>query len=116
VLSTTIDLDDSTASLDLALQVASYFELGEGEAHRIAGQVGQAVATWRKRAAKLGLTPTEIDRMASAFEHKDLQAALALCSPARRARNSPSSASVVTGTFLRDQLLKLRCRFCPTGR
>jgi serine/threonine-protein kinase HipA len=86
VLSTTIDLDDSTASLDLALQVASYFELGEGEAHRIARQVGQAVATWRKRAAKLGLTPTEIDRMASAFEHKDLQAALALCSPARRVK------------------------------
>ena len=28
-------------------------------------------------AAKLGLTPVEIDRMASAFEHEDLTAALA---------------------------------------
>jgi len=84
VLSTAIDLDDATASLKLALEVAGYFELGEGEAHKIAGQVGQAVATWRKPASKLGLTPAEIDRMASAFEHEDLEAALALWSPPRR--------------------------------
>src|ERR1035437_381282 len=84
VLSTTIDLDTGTASLKLALQVASYFELGDGEAHKIAGQVGQAVATWRKQAAKLGLSLAEIDRMASAFEHEDLRAALALGPPARR--------------------------------
>ena len=78
VLSTAIDLDDRTASLKLALEVAGYFELGEAEAHQIAGQVGHAVATWRKQAAKLGLTPAEADRMASAFEHEDLQAALKL--------------------------------------
>ena len=78
VLSTAIDLDDRTASLKLALEVAAYFELGEAEAHQIAGQVGHAVATWRKQAAKLGLTPAGIDRMASAFEHEDLQAALKL--------------------------------------
>src|SRR5712692_2641495 len=39
VLTTAIDLDDGTASLKLALQVASYFELGENEAHKIAEQV-----------------------------------------------------------------------------
>ena len=78
VLTTAIDLDDGTASLKLALQVAGYFELGEDEAHKIAGQVGQAVATWRRQAEKLGLTPAEIDRMASAFEHEDLKAALGL--------------------------------------
>ena len=77
VLTTAIDLDDGTASLKLALQVASYFELGEDEAHKIAGQVGQAVATWRKVAAKLGLTAAEIDRISSAFEHQDLKAAQA---------------------------------------
>jgi serine/threonine-protein kinase HipA len=86
VLSTTIDLDNGTASLKLAFEVASYFELGEAEARRIAGQTGQAVATWRKHSAKLGLTTTEIDRMASAFEHEDLQVALALCSPARKVK------------------------------
>ena len=84
VLTTTIDLDDGTASLKLTLQVASYFELGEGAAHKIAGQTGRAVATWRKQAAKLGLTPSEIDRMSSAFEHEDLRAALALSSPQKR--------------------------------
>lgn len=71
VLTTTIDLEDGTASLKLALEVASYFELAPDQAHQIAAQVGLAVAAWRKIAAKLGLTSAEIDRMASAFEHED---------------------------------------------
>ena len=78
ILTTAIDLEDSTASLKVALEVASYFELNAREAHAVAAQVGQAVATWRKEAARLGLTASEIDRMASAFEHEDLKAALAL--------------------------------------
>jgi serine/threonine-protein kinase HipA len=78
ILTTAIDLEDGTASLKLALEVAAYFELATDEAHAIAAQVGQAVAKWRKKEAKLGLTGTEIDRMASAFEHADLNAALAL--------------------------------------
>ena len=77
ILATAIDLEDGTASLSLALQVAGYFELAEYEARRIARQVGKAVAIWRKVAAKLGLTSAEINRMASAFEHDDLKAALA---------------------------------------
>jgi serine/threonine-protein kinase HipA len=86
ILSTTIDLDDGTASLMLALQVAGYFELDEAESEKIGAQVGEAVAMWRKAAAKLGLTPAEIDRMASAFEHEDLKAAAAFRSRPRRAR------------------------------
>ena len=78
VLTTAIDLDDSTASLDLALSVADYFELEEAEARAIAGEVGQAVATWRQEAAGLGLAKGEIERMASAFEHEDLEAATGL--------------------------------------
>jgi serine/threonine-protein kinase HipA len=76
ILTTAIDLDDGAASLKLALRVAGYFELSEDEARKIAVQVGQAVATWRKAAAKLGLTPHEINRMVSAFDHEDLKAAL----------------------------------------
>jgi serine/threonine-protein kinase HipA len=76
VLTTAIDLDDGTASLKLALDVAGYFELRPDEARQIANQVGKAVATWRKVAAKLGLRTPEIDRMASAFEHEDLRTAL----------------------------------------
>ena len=79
VLTTAIDLDDGTASLDLALQVAEYFELTAADARAIAGEVGKAVADWRNTAAAVGLTLAEIDRMASAFDHEDLKAALALC-------------------------------------
>ena len=75
VLTTAIDLDDGTASLQLAFDVASYFELTAEEAREIAAQVGKAVAGWRKIALKLGLTSGEVDRMASAFEHEDLKAA-----------------------------------------
>jgi serine/threonine-protein kinase HipA len=78
ILTTAIDFEDGTASLDLALAVASYFGLGFDEARSIASQVGQAVATWRKEAGWLGLSGQEIDHMASAFEHDDLKAALAL--------------------------------------
>ena len=77
VLATAIDLDDGTASLRTLLEVASYFELSPDEAHQIAAQVGRAVTTWRKVAAKLGIAATEIDRMASAFDHEDLKAAIA---------------------------------------
>jgi len=84
VLTTAIDLEDSTASLELALDVAAYFELESDEAHKIAAQVGQAVAKWRKEAAKLGLTAAEINRTASAFEHEDLKMALSFAGPRRR--------------------------------
>jgi serine/threonine-protein kinase HipA len=78
VLATTINLEDGRASLPAALDVASYFELNHIEAQEIAGQVGQSVGAWRKVAMKLGLTASEVDRMASAFEHDDLRFALAL--------------------------------------
>jgi serine/threonine-protein kinase HipA len=77
VLTTAIDLEDGTASLDRAMEVAAYFELEAKAARGIAAEVGRAVATWRREAARLGVAPTEIDRMASAFEHGDLQAAIA---------------------------------------
>jgi serine/threonine-protein kinase HipA len=75
VLSTAIDLDDSNASLNLALTVAGYFELSLDEANTIVAELGAVVKTWRQVAAKLGLRAAEIDRMASAFEHEDLKQA-----------------------------------------
>lgn len=76
VLTTAIDLEDGTASLERAMEVAEYFELDPETARAIAGEVGQAVATWRAQAARLGLSKHDVDRMASAFEHDDLQAAV----------------------------------------
>ncbi|MCY4612544.1 MAG: HipA domain-containing protein [Nitrospira sp.] len=78
VLTTAIALDDSSASLDLAMSVVGYFELDEEKAHVIASEVGRSVATWREEAAHLSLTRAEIARMASAFEHADLSAALSI--------------------------------------
>ena len=68
VLSTAIDLDDGTASLDTALQVAAYFELDHARARAIADEVGQAVSAWRRTARQQGITDDQIERMATAFE------------------------------------------------
>jgi serine/threonine-protein kinase HipA len=75
VLSTAIDLDGGEASLERALAVSEYFELSLEGARRIAAEVGKAVAQWRRAATRLGLTKAHVDRMAAAFEHRDLQAA-----------------------------------------
>jgi serine/threonine-protein kinase HipA len=75
ILSTAINEDDNTASLALALDVAGYFELSANRAREIASEVGRAVAEWRDVAARHGLTEQEIARMASAFEHRDLELA-----------------------------------------
>jgi serine/threonine-protein kinase HipA len=75
VLTTAINEDDGQASLKLAYEVAPYFELKEEQARAIAREAGDAVASWRKEAAVLGLGKREIDRMASAFEHGDLKLA-----------------------------------------
>jgi len=71
VLTTAIDLDDGTASLDLAMGVADYFRLTVSEARGIVAEVEGAVAKWRDVASGLGLRAAEVDRMASAFEHND---------------------------------------------
>jgi serine/threonine-protein kinase HipA len=76
VLSTAINEDDATASLHLALEVAAYFELDNKRAKEIAAEVGKAVSKWGKEAARLGLSKSEVERMASAFDHEDLKNAL----------------------------------------
>jgi serine/threonine-protein kinase HipA len=75
VLTTAINETDGTASLELALSVAGYFDVDDAKAQKIAKEVGQAVTRWRAVAAKMGIKDSEIDRMASAFEHKDLESA-----------------------------------------
>ena len=70
-------MDDGTASLKLAYEVASYFELTPKEACDISREVGTAVKSWRKEAEKAALSNQEIERMKSAFEHDDLKSAVA---------------------------------------
>jgi serine/threonine-protein kinase HipA len=76
VLMTAINEDDGTASLELALSVAGYFELDATVAWRVARQVGRVVAQWRTTAAAAGIKKSEVERMASAFEHRDLHMAI----------------------------------------
>lgn len=78
ILTTAIDTDDTTASLDLALGVAPYFELDEADTRRIVAEVGQAARCWREEGSRLGIAQRQLERMASAFEHDDLRSALTM--------------------------------------
>ena len=77
VLTTNIDLEEGTCSVDLLESAAGYFALSLADARSILGQVADATSRWRAAAREVGAASTEIDRMASAFEHDDLRHALA---------------------------------------
>jgi serine/threonine-protein kinase HipA len=76
VLTLAINEEDTTASLSTAMEVAGYFELEDAEAREIAAQVARATSRWRDAAVEHGIGQGEIGRMASAFEHEDLEMAL----------------------------------------
>ncbi len=78
ILTTNIDLDEATCSLDVVEGAAEYFGLSLANARRIIGETGQVVATWRDVAKQVGARPADIKRMASAFEHDDLARAKAI--------------------------------------
>lgn len=78
ILTTNIDLDDGTCSLTLLEQTSEYFGLSLADARARIRHVAETVRTWRDEAAAVGAKPSEIKRMASAFEHDDLAAALDL--------------------------------------
>lgn len=78
VLTTNIDLDEGTCSVDLLEAASEYFALTPVQARSVIGEVASVTATWRDTARAVGAHATEIDRMASAFEHDDLDRALAL--------------------------------------
>jgi serine/threonine-protein kinase HipA len=78
VLTTNIDLEESTCSIDLLEASADYFALSLAEARVIIKQVATATSSWRTVAREVGATGAEIHRMATAFEHDSLGQALAL--------------------------------------
>ena len=78
VLTTNINLDEGTCSLDLLEAVSGYFALTLAQARPIIKEVATVTVTWRDTAKAVGARGAEIDRMASAFEHDDLKGALAL--------------------------------------
>jgi len=78
VLTTNINLDEGTCSLDLLEAASEYFALNLSQARAIIKEVATVTATWRDTAKAAWVRSAEINRMASAFEHDDLRRALAL--------------------------------------
>lgn len=78
ILTTNIDLDEGTCSVELLQETAGYFGLGDRQSCAIIREVAEVTRTWQAVAAEVGARRAEITRMASAFEHEDLQAALKL--------------------------------------
>lgn len=76
ILTTSIDYDDGTCSIELARSVAEIFGLKQKDADKIIGEVATACQQWRKIAAITRAPQSEVNRMASAFEHDDHQLAL----------------------------------------
>jgi serine/threonine-protein kinase HipA len=78
VLTTNIDLDEGTCSLDLLEAASEYFSLTLRQARGIIKDVATVTATWRDTAMAVGARAAEINRVSSAFEHEDLERALRL--------------------------------------
>ena len=73
MLTTAIDFENNTASLDVALSIIDELRLTKQQAYQIISEVTQSVVKWRSVARSFGLSKREIDGMASAFEHEDLK-------------------------------------------
>ena len=78
ILTTNISPDEGTCDIDLVLSVAEYFGIGLAVARTIIKEVATVTATWRDVAGVAKASSSEIRRMESAFEHRDLTKALAL--------------------------------------
>jgi serine/threonine-protein kinase HipA len=68
-LSTAIDLDDTTASVDTLMSVAHHFRLDDDRARRTLGEVSDATGQWQTAARQAGLGRAAVEQMAPAFEH-----------------------------------------------
>jgi len=78
LLSTAIDFDDTTASIDVALAVCGHFRLSRSAARRLMGDVERATSRWRDVARQLGLPAVEIERMTAAYETDQRRVARAM--------------------------------------
>jgi serine/threonine-protein kinase HipA len=68
LLTTAIDLDDRTASIDLVLEVAGHFRVTAGNAKAIVTEIELATRAWRDVASSLGIGSSELSRMEGAYE------------------------------------------------
>lgn len=73
-LHTAIDFDETEARIDLLMEVAPQFRLGEADAEGVLREVGAATSSWRQVAEAQGFNRTAIEAMAPAFEHEAAEA------------------------------------------
>ena len=78
ILTTNINFDDGTCSVEMLRSVAEEFCLKLADADVLVRDVARVTRTWRDAARRRGADEPEIRRLESAFEHADLAAALAL--------------------------------------
>jgi len=67
-LALNISETDNALDIELAFSVISYFRISTSRAEEIVNAVKSAVSSWRSVAKKTGLTKSQQDRMAQAFE------------------------------------------------
>jgi serine/threonine-protein kinase HipA len=63
------------ATIDALMSVIPYFRIGLARAREILKEVEHSVATWREEARSLGMTASDLDSFADAFEHEQRGAA-----------------------------------------
>ena len=65
---TAIDLDDRSASVEVALGVADHFRLTAGQAKEVVTEIERATSAWRAVATDLGIQASALSRMEAAYE------------------------------------------------
>jgi hypothetical protein len=63
------------ASIEAVMSVAPYFRIDRQRAIQMLAQVEAAVSTWRSRGRELGMSASELDQFADAFEHREREVA-----------------------------------------
>jgi len=70
-LTTAIDLDDPTASLELVLSTAGDYGINKERGVAVIQEMVVALEGWAAVAKSCGLNNNQIERMRSAFEHPE---------------------------------------------
>lgn len=71
-------------SIDALMSVTDYFRIARLRALEILGEVARAVEGWRRTGRAIGMTGTELDQFADAFEHPEREAARITLGSSRR--------------------------------
>jgi serine/threonine-protein kinase HipA len=72
------------ASIDALMAVAAYFKLDKQDAVQIVAEVERTVSTWRVTGRKLGMSATELEQFADAFEHPEREVARSISRKRKR--------------------------------